>query len=373
MSSLPLDAAAAEQIFSPGLVIFRAAVIQNLETMIRIAGSAQRLRPHCKTHKMSAVTRLELERGITRHKAATIAEAEMLARSGVKDIVLAYHVVGPNLARVVRFRRAFPDVRFSVTADDARAITQLGQAVSEAGERIGVLLDLNPGRDRTGVCPGDAAGKLYSLIATTPGLQPEGFHYYDGHHIDSAAEARRRAVEQDWQKVAAFRDEVVAAGLEVPRILCGGTPTFPAYSGLQDPAIELCPGTCVLHDAGYRETYHDLQEFIPAAQLLTRVISRPKPNRVTFDLGTKAIASDPPMGKRVCLPEIPDAVQVLHNEEHLVVETAMAARYQPGDWVLAIPRHVCPTVALHASATVIENGAIVDIWEVTARNRSLTI
>jgi D-serine deaminase-like pyridoxal phosphate-dependent protein len=129
----------------------------------------------------------------------------------------------------------------------------------------------------------------------------------------------------------------------------------------------------VFHDAGYSEKYADLKDLMPAARLLTRVISRPTPNRVTWDLGTKAVASDPPMGQRVCLPEVSDAVQVLHNEEHLVIETALADRFRPGDWTLAIPRHVCPTIALHASATVIENGEIVDDWEVTARNRKITI
>ena len=57
--------------------------------MIDIAGDVARLRPHCKTHKMAAVTRMELELGITKHKCATLAEAEMLAECGVRDILLA--------------------------------------------------------------------------------------------------------------------------------------------------------------------------------------------------------------------------------------------------------------------------------------------
>jgi D-serine deaminase-like pyridoxal phosphate-dependent protein len=73
------------------------------------------------------------------------------------------------------------------------------------------------------------------------------------------------------------------------------------------------------------------------------------------------------------LVRIPDAVQVLHNEEHLVIETAEANRFRPGDWTLAIPRHVCPTVAAYKSATVIADGRIVDEWEVSARDRCLTI
>ena len=63
------------EMLSPSLVIFCDLVEANLAEMIRIAGSPSRLRPHCKTHKMREVIELELARGITRHKCATIAEA----------------------------------------------------------------------------------------------------------------------------------------------------------------------------------------------------------------------------------------------------------------------------------------------------------
>ena len=67
--------------------------------MIDIAGGPQRLRPHVKTHKTREIARLELDAGITRHKCATIAEAEMLASCGVPDVLLAYNLVGPNCGR----------------------------------------------------------------------------------------------------------------------------------------------------------------------------------------------------------------------------------------------------------------------------------
>lgn len=361
------------EIFSPGLVVFRPIVLQNIDTMIRMAGNANRLRPHCKTHKMDAVTRIELEQGITRQKAATFAEAEMLAEAGVQDIFLAYNLVGPNIARGVRFRQRYPQVKFLVTADDASAIGQLGEAMTAAETTMGVLLDVNPGRDRTGLPPGDETARIYRLISETPGLSAEGFHLYDGHQHQHELSDRIEAVETVWNQVAAFRDRLETTGLPVPRIVCGGTPTFPAYARMQDPAIELSPGTCVFHDASYGESFPDLNAFTPAALVLTRVVSRPTARRVTFDVGTKAVASDPPMGKRVYLPALPDAVQVLQNEEHLVVETERANEFQVGDWTLAIPRHVCPTTALHKEAIVIDDGQIVGRWTVTARDRQLTI
>src|SRR6476620_7142034 len=103
------------EIVTPAFVIFREILDANLAEMIRIAGSTARLRPHCKTHKMREVIELELAAGITRHKCATLAEAEMLARAGVRDIFLAYNLVGANIPRAVKFVQAFPEVRFAVT------------------------------------------------------------------------------------------------------------------------------------------------------------------------------------------------------------------------------------------------------------------
>ena len=362
-----------EAILSPALVVFRELVEHNIQVMLDIAGSTERLRPHCKTHKMPAVARMQLEQGITKHKCATFAEADMLADAGAKDIFLGYNLVGPNIERAVAFAARYPDVSFSVTGDDASAIKSLGEVISAAGHTIGVLLDIDPGRQRTGVPVGREARELYALIDRTAGLRAEGLHLYDGHQRQQDFGERTAAVNAEWQKVAAFRDELVEAGHPVPRIVCGGTPTFPVYAAIYDPAIELSPGTCVFHDSGYGNAFPDMDRFIPAAVVFTRVISRPTSNLVTFDVGTKAIASDPPMGKRAFFPAIPNGEQVIHNEEHLVIETPDADRWSPGDTAIAIPSHVCPTVALHDQAVVISDDKVVDHWPVTARTRCINV
>lgn len=359
-------------ILSPSMLVFREIVIRNIRKMIGIAGDVNRLRPHCKTHKMPAVTKLELELGITRHKCATFAEAEMLADCGVKDIFLAYNLVGPNIARAVKFLNKYPDVKLAVTADDSLMIAALSDAVSAAGKSIAVLLDIDPGLHRTGVLPGPQATELYQQLVDAPGIEPGGFHLYDGQNHQTDLKVRTAAVMEGWNGAARLRDEFVRRGWSVPRIVCGGTGSFPVFAKLTDPAVELAPGTCVFHDSGYGASFPDM-DFEPAVVMLTRVISRPSADRLTCDLGNKSVASDPPKGQRVVFPDLPDAEQVLHNEEHLVLQTPLAERYQPGDELMAIPRHVCPTSALHKQAYVIEGGKVVDMWDVVARDRCLTI
>jgi D-serine deaminase-like pyridoxal phosphate-dependent protein len=340
--------------------------------MIRIAGGPQRLRPHCKTHKMREVIQLQLDRGISQHKCATLAEAEMLASAGVLDICLAYNLVGPNIPRAVRFVEKYPDVAFSVTADDPMSIVALGKAMSAAGKCVDVLLDIDTGQHRTGVPLGREALNVYRQIALTKGLRPGGLHVYDGQNHQTSLAERTAAVNHLWEQVASFRDELLSCGVPVPRIVAGGSPSFPIFAQNDDPTLQLSPGTVVFHDAGYSSRFADL-DFQPAALLLTRVISRPTPNRVTFDLGYKAVAADPPANNRVVFPDVPDATIVLHNEEHLVIETFRAATFSPGDALLAIPWHICPTVALHQCAYVVAGGKVCQCWNVVARDRCLTI
>ena len=73
-----------QDLASPQLVYYPALIRQNIQKMIAIAGGADRLWPHIKTHKMAQVVQMQLEAGIDRFKCATIAEAEMAAQAGAK-------------------------------------------------------------------------------------------------------------------------------------------------------------------------------------------------------------------------------------------------------------------------------------------------
>ena len=87
----------------------------------------------------------------------------------------------------------------------------------------------------------------------------------------------------------------------------------------------------------------------------------------------KAVASDPPAGKRCILLNLSEYQPVLQSEEHLVIETAEADRFSPGDPLYAMPTHICPTCAMHRQALVVENGQITGRWDIVARDRILTV
>ena len=349
---------------------------ENLRRLIAIAGGTSRLRPHMKTHKLPEIARMHAALGLTRVKCATIAEAEMLASEGLTDVLLAYQPVGPAVGRLLKLTRIFPGVTFRAVVDDEEAARALSVAFAAAESTIDLLVDLDVGMHRTGIAPALAA-PLYRLLATLPGVTPGGLHAYDGHLRDPDLSVRRAQTDAAFAEVRALREALQSEGLAVPRVVVGGTPTLPCHATREEPDLELSPGTVVFWDAGYTAGLPDM-DFVHAALLLTRVVSKPGGTRVCLDLGHKAVASEMPHPRVLLLQPQADgsglpATFIGHSEEHLVLETPEAASLHVGDVFYGIPWHVCPTVALHGQAVVIRNHRAVDRWHVTARERMITV
>ena len=358
-------------LISPSLVIFRDRVAANIQRMISMAGGADRLRPHVKTHKMAEVVRMCESAGIHKHKCATIAEAEMTASAGGRDILMSYPIVGPNVWRFLKLQQFFGATQFAALADDLDTVAFIDEAARRHHQKIRLYLDLDLGMNRTGVLPGDKAFEVYKLIASSPNLIASGLHGYDGHVRDANLSDRKTTARPGQEALFAFRDRLISAGLPVPSLVVGGSPSFPTHAGLTDPTIELSPGTLVFNDSGYGSRYDDLP-FPPAVYLLTRVVSRPGHDRLCLDLGHKAVAADPAPPKARILA-MPDAEPLGHSEEHLVIQCQNPEEYPVGTALWAVPSHICPTVALHNWAYVAEGGKIVGRWDVTARGRVISI
>src|SRR4029450_13637660 len=81
---------------SPALIIYPDRAEENLRRMIAIAGDAARLRPHMKTHKLAPLVDAHVGLGIRQFKCATIAEDEMVVRTGDADALRPYQPVCPT-------------------------------------------------------------------------------------------------------------------------------------------------------------------------------------------------------------------------------------------------------------------------------------
>jgi D-serine deaminase-like pyridoxal phosphate-dependent protein len=90
---------------------------------------------------------------------------------------------------------------------------------------------------------------------------------------------------------------------------------------------------------------------------------------VTLDLGSKAISTDMDRQERFCILGAPRARLLLQNEEHAVIATE-GHDLKLGDYVLAVPGHVCTTVFRYPGSWFIDASGNVAGWnEHTARDR----
>ena len=173
-----------------------------------------------------------------------------------------------------------------------------------------------------------------------------------------------------FEVIKTLQTDLRSIGYPVPVILAGGTTTFAIHS--QKPDIECSPGTFIYWDYNYQNLFQELP-FLPAALVLTRVISLPDKTKICLDLGHKSIASENELNKRVYFLNAPDLKLISHSEEHLVADAGLNHNFKIGDVLYGIPFHICPTVALFDKAVAIENHKLNGVWENIARKRKITI
>ena len=358
-----------DELDSPALMVYPDRVKYNIGLAISMVGEIQRLRPHVKTNKAREVSELMMEAGISKFKCATIAEAEMLSQCGAADVLLAYQPLGPKLKRFVSLIEKYPATQFSCLTDNRAAASEQSIAFASNHFSLAVYIDLNVGMNRTGILPAEAFD-LFKYCSTLKGMTVAGLHVYDGHFRDVDLELRKQKCDAAFSEVEKLKEMLLKDGRKAPTIIAGGSPTFPIHAARQD--VECSPGTFVYWDKGYSDQCPE-QNFLPAAVLVTRVISLPTSNRLCLDLGHKSVAAENEINKRVYFLNAPELKAISHSEEHLVVETVEGHSYKPGDVLYGLPYHICPTVALYERVYTIENENVTGEWRNVARDKVITI
>ncbi len=350
---------------SPSLVIFKDRVVQNIDEMIQVAGGTVRLMPHIKTNKMEAVIRLMIDRGITRFKAATIAEAELAALSGAGSVLISHQLAGPKIGRLKNLMDKYPETAFATLVDCREVADELAAKL----EKVTVYLDINNGMNRSGHGLNEDLWPFFEYVLAKKNIEIQGLHIYDGHITDADFTERQNRVSAGMKLLEEFI-EAVRKKIENPELVCGGSPAFTAHVLTENRTLS--PGTSVFWDWGYGDKFKE-QHFSPAAYVLTRVISRPVAGIITVDMGHKAVSAENPVNFRVRFPENPDLNLKSQSEEHGVLETDRWESYKVGDVLLGIPYHVCPTVNLYDQAYVFNKGEYAGIWDIAARKRKITV
>ena len=354
---------------SPALVIYSERVGRNIETLIKSIVNIARLRPHVKTHKSLEVSKMMLKAGIKKFKCATIAEAEMLAMAGAPDVLLAYQPVGPKANRLLIIVQQFPSTRFSCLIDNLSAAKALSDLFNSFNVRIPVFIDVNVGMNRTGVMPADAIA-LYEQAQALTGINIVGLHAYDGHIRDVDFNTRQKRCDEGFKQVTDLQQRLRHKFNAELTLVVGGTPTYSVHCLRSN--VECSPGTFIYWDVGYAQILKE-QQFTFAALVVSRVISKPAADTICIDLGHKSIASENPITQRVYFLNGRNLTPIGHSEEHMVFKVGEGRSYNVGDVLYGIPFHICPTVALHDRAAVIDNNRISAYWNNVSRARKITI
>jgi D-serine deaminase-like pyridoxal phosphate-dependent protein len=107
--------------------------------------------------------------------------------------------------------------------------------------------------------------------------------------------------------------------------------------------------------------------YLPAALIVSTVVSHPKPSYATCDAGHKAVSAD--AGVPTCMVAgRPHLKPLKPSEEHLPIEVLEGgARPAIGEALYLIPRHVCPSVNNFDDALLVRGNRIVALERVTAR------
>lgn len=361
-----------EETDSPALLVYPERVEQNIQEALRMAGGPERLAVHVKTNKMPKVVEMQLEAGIRRFKCATIAEAEMLAQTGAKEVLLAYQLNKTKALRFLKLIELYPDCHFASLVDNRQSAQMLGTLFAKHNKTATVYIDIDNGMHRSGMSLDNDIPAFYSWLSPLPNLQCAGLHVYDGHLHIQDFEERKRKTQNDFKPIEKAARQIEESNNISPEIIAGGSPTFSIHA--QNPRVVCSPGTIVFWDAKYAAMMPE-QNFNWAAVLLTRIISKPVQGILATDLGHKSVAPENPIDQRISFLNLDNYEAVSQSEEHLVlkVDNPTWEQLSVGDELYGIPYHVCPTVASYDEAQAVVNGTVIGQWQITARKRRISV
>jgi D-serine deaminase-like pyridoxal phosphate-dependent protein len=324
------------ELTTPALLVDASGLEANLATMAA-ALPGDRLRPHVKAHKCTALAARQAAHGHGTFTCATTAEMEGMARAGLGDDLLLANEVA-DASRLGALARQ--DVRVTVAVDS--------EATIEAAARAGVaevLIDVNVGLPRCG-CPPEQAGRLAER-ARAAGLAVRGVMGYEGHVVLLEERDRRvELLEESMAQLARAHDDV---GGEV--VSAGGTGTY----DLNAWATEIQAGSYALMDTAYAKLG---LPFAQALSVLATVVSVSKDWAVA-DCGLKALGMD--HGN----PSVEGSEVWFCSDEHLTFAPGSPVRV--GDRIRVLPAHVDPTVAYHEHLHVVDGDDVLERWDVDLR------
>ncbi|HYO98797.1 MAG TPA: alanine racemase [Pyrinomonadaceae bacterium] len=362
---------------TPSLVLDAARVRRNAERIrARVERMGARLRPHIKTHKCVEIARLQTTAQRAALTVSTLAEARWFAARGFTDLTYAVPIEPGKFAAAIALARECE--RLALITDDAEIPAQLDAAARAGGVRLDVFLKVDCGYHRCGVEPdSEAAFEIPRRIGDASHLRFAGILTHAGHsyHSRDASELNRLA-RHERDLMVEFAAALRRENIPVPVVSIGSTPTISVVDHLEG-IDEARPGNYIFYDA-FQATLGSCRFEDCALTVLAAVVHRdPARQKVVIDAGAIALSKDrgavdfdPVCGYgRVLDLEGRDLNLRVGSlsQEHGIVEVrdgALFERLKTGTRLRILANHSCLTAAQHPHYNVLEDGRIVDRWQI---------
>lgn len=277
------------ELTTPGFLVDLDILEQNIREMAMLCHvKGKELWPMVKTHKSIAIAKMQQQAGAAGFLTGTVDEAEMLADSGMKKLMLAYPVAGKeNIARMIKLTDRSNII---ISLDGHGAAEQLQETLKTANKVLDYLIIIDCGLHRFGVAPEKAADLAHSLQDFTC-LRLRGIATHPGHVYGAASsmEVSGVAVEE----VAALsraKASLLRRGFQVPIVATGSTPTV-KENAAAEVISALRPGNYVFYD-NIQVALGTVAEERCALTVLATIITHPQPDTFIIDAGSKCLGLD---------------------------------------------------------------------------------
>ncbi|XID90923.1 alanine racemase [Paenibacillaceae bacterium WGS1546] len=341
---------------------------RNIRRMADLAGEAGvKLRPHTKTHKSPYIAQLQLDAGASGITTAKLGEAEVMAEAGIRDILVAFPLVGK--AKLARYAKLLEKAEAMVALDDfavAKGLNDVGEALKR---RIAVYVDVDTGLHRMGRDPLASVEHILA-ISKLPFIEVRGLMSHTGHAygLDDMNKVKAVGIE-DAALMNKTKELLEARGVLVPEISVGATATARFIKEIPY-ASEMRPGMYVFNDRFVMDA-GGAEEDDCALRVVATVVGNPDSSRIIIDAGSKTLALDAfrhgGHGKIVGHDNL--TLKQL-SEEHGKVEVSGMTSIEIGDTVQIIPNHVCPVVNLTDRLYGFRDGKLETVIPVAGRGKN---
>lgn len=322
-------------------------VEHNIRSMIKeLEQAGVKHRPHIKTHKSIELARLQLSMGAEGITCAKLSEAAVMAKAGIKDILVAYPLVGED--KMNRLGKLLELCCITVTTDNVVNAKQLNQLGEKTGKKIPVLIEIGAQNQRGGFFNDQDLLDFAKKVSQLPWIQMKGIFTYVGLKPTLAGKKELEEFAKEEANLMGNSKKVLEKSGYSVEVVSGGSSATSLYACHHGIITESRAGNYLFNDMN---SVHLGAAGLESCGLKVRttVVSIPRDGMATIDAGSKSLSSDTKPGQGYGYVMGYPGIEIYKlNEEHGYLRfDSNQYDLHVGQELDIIPNHACVIGNLH--------------------------